>query len=66
MLTKLVTFLHSTSMANKIHISNITAQLLIEAGKEDWLEKRTDKVTAKGKGVLDTYWLLPRSSSSSS
>jgi hypothetical protein len=30
---------------------------LIAAGKEDWVTLREDKVVAKGKGELQTYWL---------
>jgi hypothetical protein len=32
--------------------------LLIESGKESWIEQREDKVSAKGKGQLTTYWLV--------
>jgi hypothetical protein len=30
-----------------------------KAGKGYWLQPREDKVQAKGKGVLDTFWLNP-------
>ena len=37
--------------------------LLIEAGKKHWVKPREELVTVKGKGDLQTYWLLlPKSS----
>lgn len=49
--------MESTAKRNKIQLSQETAQLLTEAGKEKWLISREDKVEAKGKGMLETYWL---------
>jgi 3'5'-cyclic nucleotide phosphodiesterase/Adenylate and Guanylate cyclase catalytic domain len=43
---------------NRIHLSETTANLLRLAGKGNWLVPRADKVNAKGKGVLQTYWLI--------
>ena len=40
-----------------IQISQETANLLMEAGKESWVVPREDLVEAKGKGKLQTYWL---------
>lgn len=34
-----------------------TGDMVIEAGKGHWIEKREQKVEAKGKGALETYWL---------
>jgi hypothetical protein len=48
----------ATGMRNCVHLSTDTANLLIAAGKEHWIKKRADVVTAKGKGELQTYWLL--------
>ena len=45
-------------MRDKIHLSHETAELLHEAGKQKWLKKRDDTVMAKGKGEMQTYWLL--------
>jgi len=42
---------------NRIHISESTAKLLIEGGKESWVTLRNDKVNAKGKGEMQTYWV---------
>ena len=48
--------MESTGEANKIHISEETANLLIKAGKQHWVTPREQSVAAKGKGVLKTYW----------
>lgn len=50
--------MESTGLPNKMHISKETADLLKAAGKK-WAKKREDKVYAKGKGELETYWLAP-------
>mmetsp|Transcript_34534 Transcript_34534/g.54014 ORF Transcript_34534/g.54014 Transcript_34534/m.54014 type:complete len:1188 (-) Transcript_34534:311-3874(-) len=47
-----------TGMRNRVHLSSDTADLLKQAGKETWLRKRPDAVTAKGKGSMDTWWLI--------
>ena len=47
----------TTGAKNKIHISQETADLLILGGKGHWVRARDDKVHAKGKGELTTYWL---------
>ena len=47
----------TTGAKNKIHISQETADLLIASGKGHWVRAREDKVHAKGKGELNTYWL---------
>ena len=48
----------STSIANKIQISQETASLLEEAGKSRWFSCREDKIKAKGKGEMITFWLV--------
>jgi 3'5'-cyclic nucleotide phosphodiesterase len=48
---------NSSGVPNKIQLSEATANLLRAAGKENWLISRSDKVSAKGKGVMNTYWL---------
>ena len=47
----------STGIPNKIQISQQTADILISAGKGHWVKPREDAVRAKGKGVLNTFWL---------
>jgi 3'5'-cyclic nucleotide phosphodiesterase/Adenylate and Guanylate cyclase catalytic domain len=49
---------NSNGSPNKVHLSETTANLLRAAGKESWLVRREDKVSAKGKGILQTYWLI--------
>jgi class 3 adenylate cyclase len=56
--------MESTGVRKKIHLSKESADLLIEAGKENWIEPREEIVTAKGKGELKTYWLKPECLSS--
>ena len=62
--------LETTGDCGKIHVSAETARILNEAGKGHWLRDRKTKVTAKGKGELQTFWLdlreQDRSSSSAS
>jgi class 3 adenylate cyclase len=54
--------IETTGLRNRIHLSQETAALLKEAGKEHWIVAREDVVTAKGKGELNTFWLLPKDS----
>ncbi|CAJ1939145.1 unnamed protein product [Cylindrotheca closterium] len=49
--------IETTGKQDKIHISKETANILLTAGKDHWIEQREDKVTAKGKGELTTFWL---------
>lgn len=50
--------IESTGKRNKIHISMETAELLQHASKGHWIRRREQQVEAKGKGKLQTYWLL--------
>ncbi|CAB9520523.1 Receptor-type guanylate cyclase gcy [Seminavis robusta] len=47
----------TTGAPGRVHVSITSADLIKENGHADWLEKREDKVVAKGKGELETYWL---------
>jgi len=49
--------MEGTGLKGRIQVSEATAEILRRAGKESWLTRREDKVRAKGKGVLTTYWL---------
>lgn len=44
-------------MKGRVQVSEQTAELLFKANKHHWLTKREDKIKAKGKGSLQTYWL---------
>jgi hypothetical protein len=46
-------------------MSQTTADLLVAAGKSHWVIPRSDSVVAKGKGVLETFWLKVNASSGS-
>lgn len=48
---------YTSGKRDKIQLSQETADLLIAAGKTNWLSQREDVVHAKGKGEMQTYWL---------
>jgi class 3 adenylate cyclase len=52
--------MESTGAKNKIQISQDTAELIIASGKPSWIKPRKDTVHAKGKGELQTFWILPK------
>jgi hypothetical protein len=54
--------MESTGQRNRIQASQATADLLILAGKTNWIHSREELVHAKGKGQLQTYWVVPKSS----
>ncbi|CAB9515308.1 Receptor-type guanylate cyclase gcy [Seminavis robusta] len=56
--------MESNGAKNKIHLSQETADLLIKGGKEKWVMAREEKIHAKGKGELQTYWLNVKASES--
>lgn len=58
--------MESCGVRNKIHISNDTAEHMRTAGKQHWLVKRDEKVVAKGKGEMETYFLELKVQSSGS
>jgi hypothetical protein len=49
-------------MREKIQLSQETADLLRKSGRGTWIKERDNEVDAKGKGILKTFWLLPRGS----
>jgi len=49
--------MESNGSPSAIHISDETANLLIKAGKAAWIKLREDKIVAKGKGELTTWWV---------
>lgn len=56
----------STGQRGRIHLSQECAELIMAAQKAHWVQPREDKVTAKGKGELTTFWLGETGPSSSS
>jgi Adenylate and Guanylate cyclase catalytic domain len=56
--------MESNGVPNRIHVSQETANELVAKGKAHWVIPREDKIVAKGKGELQTYWVNIRSSAS--
>jgi len=52
--------MESTGIKRKIQISQETAELIVAANHPNWVKPRNDIVVAKGKGEMQTYWLLPQ------
>jgi hypothetical protein len=50
--------MESNGKANCIHVSEATAELLRGHGRGLWLRKREDLVDAKGKGMMQTYYVV--------
>lgn len=50
--------MESTGKVNRIQVSQTTADLLRIAKKSHWLRARDEKVEAKGKGSMSTYWIF--------
>ncbi len=44
-------------MRGRIHVSEATAECLRVSGKGHWLTAREDKIVAKGKGEMQTYFV---------
>lgn len=49
--------MESNGVPGKIHVSATTAAYIEKFHKGHWLSKRPDKVEAKGKGQLQTYFV---------
>ena len=49
--------MESNGRPGSIQVSDATAQLLKVANKAHWLVEREDKIVAKGKGEMKTYWV---------
>ncbi|KAG7374673.1 adenylate/guanylate cyclase with GAF and PAS/PAC sensor domain [Nitzschia inconspicua] len=49
--------MESTGLPDQVHMSQETVDLLLDSGKSHWVTIREEKVLAKGKGILNTYWL---------
>jgi len=50
--------IETTGQRDRVHVSEHTAKVLIAAGKENWVIRRQDPVQAKGKGLINTFWLV--------
>ena len=51
--------MESTGRRSCIQVSQATADLLTQLGKESWIRPREDLVEVKGKGKMQTYWVEP-------
>ena len=51
--------MESNGARNAIHVSQDTADALIAGGYAHIIKAREDKIEAKGKGKLQTYWISP-------
>ena len=49
--------MESNGLRGRIHVSEATAEELRAKQKEHWLVEREDKIVAKGKGEMQTYWV---------
>jgi class 3 adenylate cyclase len=49
--------MESNGAMGRIHVSQETADELIASGFSHWLTPRQDKIMAKGKGEMQTYWV---------
>ena len=58
--------MESNGLPQKIHVSQVTADLLVAAGKRCWLVKRDELIEAKGKGKMQTWWVNPSPSGAAS
>lgn len=58
--------MESTGKPGMIQLSKQTADKIMEHNKGHWIRPRDEKVTAKGKGDLSTFWLQTYSNSQES
>jgi len=56
--------MESNGIGGRIHVSQQTADELIAKGRVNWLVPREDKIIAKGKGEMHTYWVEIRTAKS--
>lgn len=50
--------MESNGLPNQIQCSQQTADLLIQSNKSHWIYPRKEMVHAKGKGYVQTYWVI--------
>jgi hypothetical protein len=54
--------MEATSEGDRIHLSEKTADLLLEAGKKKWVQARKERILVKGVGEIQTYFITRRKS----
>jgi hypothetical protein len=52
--------MESHGIKGRIQVSQSTADEIVKAGKRGWIVPREDKIQAKGKGELQTYFVNER------
>jgi class 3 adenylate cyclase len=52
--------MESHGIQGRIQVSQSTADEIVKAGKRGWIVPRQDKIQAKGKGELQTYFMNER------
>ena len=50
--------MEETGARNRIHASKACADHIVAAGKQAWVKEREGQVVAKGKGVMQTFWIV--------
>lgn len=50
--------IETTGQRDRVHLSEHTVKYLKAAGRENWVVRREDAVQAKGKGLINTFWLI--------
>ena len=48
--------MESNGQGGRIHVSQVTADLLVAAGKSSWITPREDKIIAKVRFFADSKW----------
>jgi hypothetical protein len=54
--------MESMGEPDRIHLSEKTADLLLEDGKKKWVQARKEKILVKGVGEIQTYFITQRKS----
>ena len=57
--------MESNGIKGRIHCSQATADALAAWGYNHWITPREDKINAKGKGLMQTYWIETRATDNS-
>ncbi len=58
----IATRMEAMGKPDRIHLSEKTADLLLEAGKKKWVQARKEKILVKGVGEIQTYFITQRKS----
>lgn len=56
--------MESHGKPHRIHATRATADLLTAAGKGHWVNENSEQLRVKGKGVMESFWIAPKSGGS--